>query len=150
MTTRTAKLLFLLVVLSALTATVDASAASAPKNLHPFLLRADETREREFSRTPAFAWNPVRGAVRYEFQLATSKAFSESGVVYSDTSLTTPVAAPSLTLPWISGSPHALYDHALATYGVVIAGVLAYAAWLARARRRLERELAARLFPNRG
>ena len=41
-------------------------------------------------------------------------------------------------------------SYALATYGVVIAGVLAYAAWLARARRRLERELAARPFPNRG
>jgi CcmD family protein len=41
-------------------------------------------------------------------------------------------------------------SYALASYGVVIAGVLAYGAWLARARRRLERELAAHPFPNRG
>jgi len=41
-------------------------------------------------------------------------------------------------------------SYALATYGVVIAGVLAYAAWLARTRRRLERELATLPLPNRG
>ena len=40
--------------------------------------------------------------------------------------------------------------YALATYGLVIAGVLTYAAWLARTRRRLERELATRRLPNRG
>ncbi len=51
----------------------------------------------------------MRGAIRYEFQISTGNAFRENGIVYSDTSLTTPVAAPSLTLPWISGSPHSLY-----------------------------------------
>lgn len=39
-------------------------------------------------------------------------------------------------------------SYALATYGVVIAGVLTYAAWLAHARRRLEHELAKRPLPN--
>ena len=109
MTARSAKILVLFAALLALTATVDASAAPGPTSLHPFLLRADESREREFSRTPAFAWNPVRGAVRYEFQLSTGSSFRENGIVYSDTSLTTPVAAPDLTIPWISGSPHAIY-----------------------------------------
>ena len=109
MTARFPKILVLVAALVGLTATVDASAASAPTNLHPFLLRADESRDREFSRTPAFAWNPVRGAIRYEFQLSTGSSFREGGMVYSDTSLTTPVASPSLTLPWISGSPHSLY-----------------------------------------
>ena len=80
-----------------------------PGGLHPFLLRVDEPRSDSFSRTPAFAWNPVSGAVRYEFQLSTSNAFRESGIVYSDTSLTSPVASPALTLPWITGTPHALY-----------------------------------------
>ena len=41
-------------------------------------------------------------------------------------------------------------SYALAAYGVVIAGVLAYATWLASARRRLEHELATRPLPNRG
>lgn len=104
---RSTTILVLFAALALLPA-ADASGA-APKNLRPFLLRADETRDDEFSRTPAFAWEPVSGAVRYEFQLATSSSFRDSGVVYSDTSLTTPVAAPSLTLPWISGTPHALY-----------------------------------------
>jgi hypothetical protein len=37
----------------------------------------------EFNRTPSFAWLPVRGAIRYEFELATSKTFSESSIVWS-------------------------------------------------------------------
>ncbi len=89
-------------------------AAAGPTGLHPFLLRVDEPRQDTFSRTPSFAWNPVAGAVRYEFQLSTSSTFRDSGIVYSDTSLTSPVAAPSLTLPWITGSPHALYARARA------------------------------------
>ncbi len=104
-------LLALLGALLALTVS-DASArqtASGPGNLHPFLLRVDEPRSTTFTRTPAFAWNPIRGARRYEFQLSTSSSFRESGVVYSDTTLSTPVAAPALTLPWINGTPHALY-----------------------------------------
>ena len=109
--TRTTTTLALLATLFALTASADAFARSsaAPTGVHPFMLRADEPAEREFSRTPAFAWNPVRGATRYEFQLSTSSAFRDNGIVYSDTSLTTPVSAPELTLPWISGKPHALY-----------------------------------------
>lgn len=90
-------------------ASTPAARAAAPTDLHPFLLRVDEPRSRTFSRTPAFAWNPVPGAQRYEFQLSTSSSFRDSGIVYADTSLTSPVAAPALTLPWISGTPHALY-----------------------------------------
>lgn len=86
-----------------------ARTAAGPTGLHGFLLRVDEPPARTFSRTPAFAWNPVRGAQRYEFQLSTSASFRESGVVYSDTSLTTPVASPALTLPWITGTPYSLF-----------------------------------------
>src|SRR5438477_5473232 len=82
---------------------------AAPAHLHGFLLRADEPVEDSFSRTPSFAWNPVAGAVRYQFQLATSSSFRENGLVYTAANLTTPVAAPTLTLPWITGSPHALF-----------------------------------------
>src|SRR3954466_8774321 len=82
---------------------------AAPGNLHGFLLRADEAAATSFARTPSFAWNPVAGAVRYQFQLATSSTFRESGIVYSATGLTSPVAAPNVTLPWITGNPHALF-----------------------------------------
>ena len=109
---RLAHTLVLLVALFALTASGAPGRARprrARSGLHPFLLRVDEPRSATFSRTPAFAWNPVRGAQHYEFQLSTSGSFRESGIVYSDTTLTTPVAAPRLTLPWINGTPHALY-----------------------------------------
>jgi hypothetical protein len=80
---------------------------SAPSRLHAFLLRADEPGTTSFARTPAFAWNPVAGAVRYQFQLATSPSFRENAIVYSAKNLTTPVAAPTVTLPWISDLFHA-------------------------------------------
>jgi hypothetical protein len=82
---------------------------AAPANLHGFLLRADEPPDNTFPRSPSFAWNPVAGAIRYQFQLATSSSFRESGIVYSATGLTTPVAALTVTLPWITGNPHALF-----------------------------------------
>jgi hypothetical protein len=82
---------------------------TAPVNLHGFLLRADEPVQHAFARTPSFAWSPVPGATRYQFQLATSSAFRESGLVYQTSSLTTPVAAPTVMLPWITGNPHALF-----------------------------------------
>ncbi len=80
-----------------------------PTALHGFLLRADEPIRNSFPRTPSFAWNPAPGAIRYQFQLATSSSFRESGIVYSTTGLTTPVASPTLMLPWITGNPHALF-----------------------------------------
>ena len=84
-------------------------AGAAPKNLHGFLLRADEPTDTSFTRTPSFAWDPVAGAVRYQFQLSTSSTFRESGLIFSAANLTTPVAAPLVTLPWITGNPHALF-----------------------------------------
>ena len=79
---------------------------AAPANLHGFLLRSDEPVDNSFPRTPSFAWNPVAGAIRYQFQLATSSSFRESGLVYSTSGLSTPVAAPTVMLPWITGNPH--------------------------------------------
>src|ERR671934_553170 len=98
----------LLAVASAADAATPVRGA-APRHLYGFLLRADEPVEDSFSRTPSFAWSPVAGAVRYQFQLATSSSFRESGLVYTATNLTTPVAAPTVTLPWITGNPHALF-----------------------------------------
>src|SRR5215207_8249526 len=108
---RTSRLLVLLTVAVALLApTAGArSGASAPSDLRAFVHRVDEPASHTFARTPSFAWTPVRGTLRYEFQLSTSNTFRDNGIIYSDTTLKTPVAAPDLTLPWITGEPHALY-----------------------------------------
>src|SRR5436309_10114693 len=82
---------------------------AAPARLHGFLLRADEPVANSFPRTPAFAWQPVPAAVRYQFELSTSSSVRDNGLLYNATNLTTPVAAPQLTLPWITGHPHALF-----------------------------------------
>jgi hypothetical protein len=86
-----------------------AVSGAPPTGLHGFLLRADEPVRSSFPRTPSFAWNPAPGATLYQFQLATSASFRESGIVYSTAGLTTPVAAPTVMLPWITGNPHALF-----------------------------------------
>ena len=81
----------------------------APSGLHAFLLRADEPLRTSFSRTPSFAWNPIPGALHYEFQLSLSTTFRDNSVIYADLNATTPVEAPPITLPWITGVPHSLY-----------------------------------------
>jgi hypothetical protein len=62
----------------------------------------------------------VPGAARYEFQLSTSGAFRDNGIIWQSSKLQSPVAAPALTLPWITGSPHALYAR---VRGIVAGGV---------------------------
>ncbi len=57
-----------------------------PKNLHGFLLRASESSTHVFPRTPAFAWSPVRGALCYEFELGTSKNFTQNTLIWSNVS----------------------------------------------------------------
>jgi hypothetical protein len=108
-----ASLLAALAVL--LLAATSSAGVARPTGLHGFLLRADEPRTTTFNRTPSFAWNPVPGARTYQFQLSTSNAFRDNGILYSNGSLTTPVSAPTITLPWITGSPHALYARVRAT-----------------------------------
>ncbi len=107
MRSRFASLLVILAIAGS--AHAAAGATSGPTGLHGFLLRADEPRTTAYHRTPSFAWDPVPGALRYQFQLATSSTFRDNGILYNDAKLVTPVAAPRLTLPWITGSPHALY-----------------------------------------
>ena len=97
------------VCLSLLGAASAADAATpvkgaAPAHLHGFLLRADEPVADSFPRTPSFAWNPVAGAVRYQFQLSTSSSFRDSGLLYTAANLSTPVAAPN-DVPLILGPP---------------------------------------------
>jgi len=85
------------------------AAVAAPTGLHGFLLVANELQTTTFHSTPSFAWNPVRGATRYELQLSTSATFRDNGHLYDAANFRTPVAAPAITLPWITGSPHSLY-----------------------------------------
>jgi hypothetical protein len=87
------------------------SASRAPQQMHGFLLRVDEPVVHTFSRTPSFAWSPVRGAGSYEIELATSQSFSENSIVWHTAKLKTPAVAIPISLPWITGKPYSLYAH---------------------------------------
>ena len=65
---------------------MEAGSPGAPKRLRGFELRPSESVTHTFSRTPAFAWTPVRGASCYEFELATSRTFDGSSVIWSNVS----------------------------------------------------------------
>ena len=84
---------------------------SPPTGVKAFLLRADEPAGHTFSRTPAFAWRPVRGAVRYEFELATSRLFTDDATLWNTTDLRSPFVSIPIALPWITGNPYSLYAH---------------------------------------
>jgi hypothetical protein len=101
----------LLAILTALVLVPSAAAASAPTGVHAFILKATEAEEptRTYHRTPAFAWNPVRGASRYEFQVSSSRRFSENSIVWESEGLVSPVTTIPVTLPWTTGSPYSYY-----------------------------------------
>jgi hypothetical protein len=89
-----------------------------PTGLQTFELRLGDARSLSstvvptFSRTPSFAWQPVPGAVRYEFELSTSDQFgAANAVIWSTTKLTTPAVSIPIALPWMTGSPASLYWH---------------------------------------
>ena len=127
-------------------ARTDARPTAPPQGLKAFLLRTDEPVRHEFNRTPSFAWLPVRGALRYEFELATTQKFTESSIIWSNAkdefeeeapptttapagststtvetaaqrmkklfdNLRSPAVSIDVALPWITGSPYALYAH---------------------------------------
>lgn len=89
-------------------APVADAAVAAPARLKPFLLRADEPAARVFPRTPSFAWRPVRGAKRYEFELATRSTFTDGSIIWVGTAKMPTVAIP-LALPWMTGTPYSLW-----------------------------------------
>src|SRR5690349_14249401 len=107
-----------LLALAAAVAVPSASSATllpGPTGLRWFLLRADEPNVDTFARTPSFAWSPYAGAISYDFDVATSRTFDDSAIVWSTGSRTTPLQVPMvaipLALPWMTGSPYALYAH---------------------------------------
>ena len=84
-------------------------ALRGPSGLKPFLLRANEPVTHEFPRTPSFSWAPVRGTLRYEFQLAKNVTFTESSIFWQAKNVRGPAVAIPLALPWMTGSPYAAY-----------------------------------------
>jgi hypothetical protein len=82
-----------------------------PSGLKPFLVRVSEAPQHVFSRTPSFAWKPVRNAASYEFELATSPSFNGGTVIWSSDTLKTPAVSVPVALPWITGNPYALWAH---------------------------------------
>ena len=82
---------------------VPAASAAPPSELRGFVLGASEAQPNPhaFNRTPAFAWDPVPGADRYEFELATSSTFADNALVWRSTTLKNPLTTVPLTLPWI-------------------------------------------------
>jgi hypothetical protein len=91
--------------------TAGSAALAAPLDVRGFLLRADEASADTFTRTPSFAWKPVAGAKRYEFQLSTARTYG-TGALIARKSTTAPAVSLMLALPWISGSPYSLYARA--------------------------------------
>src|SRR6478752_7397388 len=114
---RAARLILLATVVALVLAAASSGAVGAPTGLHGFLLRADEPATTAFHTTPSFAWSPVPGATGYQFQLSLSGTFRDNGVIYNDATVLTPVEAPPLTLPWITGDPHSLYARVRALVG---------------------------------
>jgi hypothetical protein len=113
----------ILLVLASVTFVPAAQTAvpAAPTGLRAFLLRADEPTLDTFPRTPSFEWAPYDRATSYDFELATSKAFDDRTIVWSTSSRTTPLRVPAvaipISLPWMTGSPYALYAHVRAHLG---------------------------------
>ncbi len=109
---RIARLTVSLGILAALAAGAltgaSTAAVASPTGLHGFMLTAGESSS-VFHQTPSFAWNPSGGAIRYELQISQSPTFQDNGMLFDGKSFLTPVAAPDLTLPWITGKPHSLY-----------------------------------------
>jgi hypothetical protein len=109
---RLARLVLLCLVALAVTGSVQARVAAgpaAPQGLRAFLLRPSEAVTHEFARTPSFSWLPVRGAVRYEFELSKNPNFTEAGTFWSDEKLKTPAVSVPVALPWMTGDPYAAY-----------------------------------------
>ena len=119
------------VALVAVVAAIPVAAGSAagpalpkPSGLKTFQLRSVSlealraTAAPPFSRTPAFAWAPVRGATRYEFELSTSKRFAaDNGVIWSSKTLTMPAASVPISLPWSTGSAASFHWRVRASNG---------------------------------
>ena len=87
-------------------------APGAPTGVHAFLLRSDEPIAHAYPRTPSFTWQPAaeRGG-HYQFELATSRSFDDGTIVFKDRKVLIPAETVGRQLPWMTGSPYALWAH---------------------------------------
>ena len=109
---RLARLVIICFAALAVTGSVQAHVSATPKapqRLKAFLLRPTEPVTHEFARTPSFSWLPVRGAMRYEFELSKNPGFTEAGTFWSDEKLKIPAVSVPVSLPWMTGNPYAVY-----------------------------------------
>ena len=104
---RTARLLALLAALAAL-AVAAGSAQLGDDRARPACTASccapTSRSQTSFSRTPSFAWNPVPGALSYEFQLSLSDTFRDNSIVYAD---------PNAADAGRGAADHAAVDHRL-------------------------------------
>jgi hypothetical protein len=108
---------FVAVLLSGTALARSEAPPKAPQGLEPFLLRADEPVAHDFTQTPSFSWRPVRGAVRYEFQLAKSSSFGDGAILWTSKFVKAPAVAVPIALPWMTGNPYAAYARVRAVTG---------------------------------
>ncbi|MDX6451210.1 MAG: hypothetical protein QOH16_1259 [Gaiellaceae bacterium] len=91
-----------------------------PTGLHGFVGHANEPApdDHTYTEVPAFAWNPVKGATKYEIELATGADFSDSKLLANST-VQTPVTSLQIQLPWMTGpaNSYALWARVRATVG---------------------------------
>jgi hypothetical protein len=106
----------LLALVPAAIATGSGSAPAAPTGLQTFLRMPSEQPRAtadavipSYSRTPAFAWTPVRGANGYQFELSTSNGFTAQNALIWSAKTKAPAASVPLALPWITGEPASMY-----------------------------------------
>ena len=51
------------------------------------------------------------GAIRYEFELATKSKFTDGSLIWMNGAVKMPTVAIPIRLPWMTGSPYALWGH---------------------------------------
>lgn len=91
-----------------------------PTGLHGFVGYANEVApgHHTYTDVPAFAWNPVKGATKYQIQLATGSDFTDSKML-TDSTVATPVTSLQIQLPWMTGpaNSYALWARVRAVTG---------------------------------
>jgi hypothetical protein len=91
-----------------------------PTGLHGFVGLANELApdDHTYTEVPAFAWNPIKGATKYQIQLATGADFTDSKLLANST-VQTPVTSLQIQLPWMTGpaNSYALWARVRATVG---------------------------------
>ena len=88
------------------------AATSAPKDLRAFLLSPERGAAEVLPAHAVLHLVAGRRVGRdYDFELATSRSFNDSAVLFSYNKLKIPAVAVTHQLPWMTGVPYALWAH---------------------------------------